>query len=81
MDHVEAEYIARDKSGVVLKITNPTKYDARVSILAEKDSDSKIPLPDNAFETWPVVEIKAGQTRTISLTTGGQIKPSKEAHR
>lgn len=34
-DHVEAEIIERKKDGCVLKIVNPTKFDATVSIFAE----------------------------------------------
>ena len=74
MDHVEAECIRRDKSGVVLKITNPTMYDAKVSILAETAAEAKKPMPANAFDKWPKIEVNAGQTRTITIDLHGQLK-------
>jgi hypothetical protein len=73
-DHVEAECIRRDKLGVVLKITNPTMYDAKVSILAETAAKSKQPLPADAFDKWPKIEVKAGETRTISVDLDGHLR-------
>ena len=75
LDHVEAQVIKRDKTGVMLRITNPTAYDARVSILAETAKQAKKPLPTNAFNNWPKVEVKAGETRTVTIARDGQIKP------
>jgi hypothetical protein len=75
MDHVEAECISRDNKKLVISLTNPTMYDAKVSILAETSAKAKIPLPPYAFDAWPKVEVKAGKTRTISIDMDGQIKP------
>lgn len=74
MDHVETRAVKRDKTGVTLKITNPTAYDAKVSILAETAEQAKKPLPTNAFDKWPKVEVKAGETRTVTITLNGQLK-------
>jgi hypothetical protein len=73
LDHVEAR-VLRNESGVLLQVTNPTKYDANVSVLAETAQQSKKPLPMNAFTKWPNVEIKAGQTVTVRVTKNGQIE-------
>jgi hypothetical protein len=74
MDHVEAQVMKRDKSGVIFRITNPTKYDASISIFAETLADSKEALPMNAFSKWPKVEVKAGETQMVTITMNGQLK-------
>ena len=61
-DHVEVRAVKRDKAGVTLEITNPTRFDAKVTILAESAKQAKKPLGYTAFLKWPKVEIKAGNT-------------------
>jgi hypothetical protein len=72
MDHMDAQVVKRDKTGVTLKITNTTAYDARVSILAETAKQSKTPLPTNAFNKWPKVEVKAGQSNLFRISSDGK---------
>jgi hypothetical protein len=74
IDHVEAQVIKSDKSGVILRITNPTFYNAKVSIFAETAEQAKKPLPTNAFTKWPKVEVKAGETQMVTITMNGQLK-------
>jgi len=73
MDHVEANVISRDNSGVTIKITNPTGYDAKVAVFAEKASQTKNPLPMNAFLKWPTVDLGAGKTVCIKVNGTGQL--------
>lgn len=61
-DHVEAKIIERKKGKVLLKITNPTKYDASVSILTESRRKANKPIGVTGFTDWPKVHIKAGET-------------------
>mgnify|MGYP002351192382 CR=1 FL=1 len=61
-DHVEARILRRDEDGVTLEITNPTRFDARVTLLAESARQAAIPLGCAAFLTWPKIEVKAGAT-------------------
>ncbi len=61
-DHVKATVVKRDKSGVTIQITNPTKYDALVSILAENKEQTGKTLCVASFLNWPKVKIKAGET-------------------
>ncbi len=61
-DHVKAEVLERDKSGITLKIANPTDYDALVSILAEDQAQAKKPLGYTSFTGWMKVPVKAGQS-------------------
>ena len=58
IDHVEAKL---NKKGQ-LEITNPTKYDAVVKVLAETGDQMAKPLQQNAFLGWKKVDIKAGKT-------------------
>jgi len=67
MHHIEAQVIKRDKTGVTIRVTNPTAYDAKVSILVETAKQAKGPLPENAFNKWPKVEVKAGMTRALLI--------------
>ncbi|MCU7552619.1 hypothetical protein OCK74_26100 [Chitinophagaceae bacterium LB-8] len=67
MDHVEAKIIERNQSGLKLRITNPTPYDAIVSILSETAAEAKKPLPLNSFINWQKVNIKTGETVTIQI--------------
>lgn len=71
-DHVEAKIVKHAKDGVVLSITNPTKYDADVSILAETLAQSKKPLGYTSFLKWPKMEIKAGKTALIHISDEGK---------
>jgi hypothetical protein len=61
-DHVDAQMIKNDKSGLTLKITNNTAYDASVSIFAENSEQAKQPMGNYAFLKWPKVDVKAGQS-------------------
>lgn len=59
-DHIEAELLEKGQ-GLFLKLTNPTNYDAEVTLLSEDESAAKQPLGDNAFLSWKQkVKVKAG---------------------
>ncbi len=75
-DHVEAKVLKRTKEEVMLSITNPTKYNANISIFAETLADSKRPLGYIAFLKWPKVEVAGGKTGLFRITNNGKvIKP------
>lgn len=61
-DHVAVRVVKRDKNGVALEITNPTRFDAQVSVLAESAKQASKPLGYTAFLKWPKVEVKAEET-------------------
>lgn len=66
-DHVKAEIVKHDERRIVLEISNPTEYDATVTILAEDGLTAEWPLGDNAFLHWrEKVYVKAG--KSISYT-------------
>jgi len=71
-DAVESRIVKQTKEGMVISITNPTRYDANISIFAETIADSKKPLGYTAFLKWPKVEVKAGATRLFLVSDDGQ---------
>ncbi|MFA5205891.1 MAG: hypothetical protein WC708_15955 [Lentisphaeria bacterium] len=67
-DHVDAAVTARDAAGATLRVTNPTAFDAAVKVLVETAAEAAArPLGPNALFTCPVLEVKAGETRTMTL--------------
>ncbi|MCX2452449.1 hypothetical protein OQX61_14330 [Pedobacter sp. PLR] len=59
-DHVKAEIQPGSSTGIILQLSNPTGYDAKVSLMAENDRQALKPLSYTAFLNWPKVEVKAG---------------------
>ncbi len=66
-DHLEARVLRRNDRGLTLEITNPTAYDAEVSVFAESSEEAKIPLGLTAFNRWPKIQVKAGERREINM--------------
>ncbi len=66
-DHVMARVISRTSKGVELEISNPTKYNAEISIFSEASADALNPMGNLAFMKWPETKVKAGETLRISL--------------
>lgn len=67
-DHVEAQIVKQNNKQTVLQITNPTVYDAIVTIFAESAEEASRPLGDNAFLRWKdKVTVKAGKTVRYKL--------------
>jgi len=61
-DHVIAEVVSRDKTGVKIRITNPTKHVASVSILVENKEKASKALGCTSFINWPEIVVNAGET-------------------
>lgn len=62
-DHVEAKLIKQNDKRLLFQITNPTDYDATVTIFSENAGDVTSSLGDNAFLHWKdKVTVKAGKT-------------------
>lgn len=67
-DHVEVTVLSRDPSGVTLQITNPTRFDAKVSVFAESSKQAQIPMGFNEFLKWKKVEVKSGEIKKYKLS-------------
>lgn len=72
-DHVTARVVSTEKDVMVIAVTNPTAYDASVSLLSENNREAAVPLPRTAFVKWPHVVVNAGQTVTVRVTPEGAV--------
>lgn len=62
-DHVEAKIVKQDSKSIILEITNPTQYDALVTVMSEGKAEADRPLGENGFLQWKdKVKVKAGKT-------------------
>lgn len=67
-DHVNAEIVKQEGQLIRLKISNPTNYDATVTVLAENQEMAQKPLGDNAFLRWTEkVKVKAGKSLLYTI--------------
>jgi hypothetical protein len=73
-DHVEATLLGRTIDGVRLEIKNPTRFDARVSVFAERTADAKKPLDYPAFLKWQKVNVQSGETRIVKIDSRGNVE-------
>lgn len=69
-DHVKAHIVSQTKKQLLLEITNPTIYDAEITIFAENETDATRALGENAFLQWDKkVKVKAGKTIRYKLAS------------
>lgn len=68
IDHINARVLKNTKNQLVIEISNPTRYDAIVKLLAENNAKSAKPLLNNASVNWQKVELKAGEKQKIKFT-------------
>lgn len=67
-DHVEIKSTKKTKSGMILTVSNPTAFDAIITIFAEDAATAGKPLGENAFLDWKQkVTIKAGKSATVKI--------------
>ena len=67
-DHVDAKVLKRSDKQLTMQITNPTQFDAIVTVFAENANEAAKPLGDNAFLKWKEkVTVKAGKTVEYTL--------------
>lgn len=67
-DHVNVEIVKQEGQFIRLKISNPTNYDATVTVLAENQEMAQKPLGDNAFLHWTEkVKVKAGKSLLYTI--------------
>lgn len=72
-DAVEEKVLRRNAEGVTLRITNPTRFNADVSIFAESSEQAKVPLGYTTFLKWPKIDVPPGKTHTIFISRKGEI--------
>ena len=74
-DAVTAQVLSRTSEGVKLKLTNPTKFAAKVSIFAESDAEARRPQQSVAFLKWPKVVVKSGDSIVVRVAPDGSLRP------
>jgi hypothetical protein len=72
IDHVNARLLRQAGSAVLVELHNPTKFSARVRVLAENHAAVHVPLPLNALLKRPVVAVAAGERVTLRVEAGGR---------
>jgi hypothetical protein len=75
-DSIEAEVVKRDVAGVTFTVTNPTKYPAHISVLAESSAQAGQPLGYTAFLRWPHLELLAGRSGMWRADAHGNLAPA-----
>lgn len=72
-DHVEVQVLKRDESGTTLKIFNPTKFNAELSVFAETAEEAQSPMTSTSFVDWPKVRVNSAQSIQIHVDREGSI--------
>jgi len=73
-DAVNVKVLTHDSEGVKMAITNPTKFNAKVSVFAEGAAQARRPQGVVAFLKWPKVEVKPGATVVVRVNSDGLLK-------
>ena len=67
-DAVRACIVRETDQFLWIEVTNPTRYDARVTLLAENQEEAEKPLGDHAFLRWKEkISVKAGKTIQVKI--------------
>lgn len=72
-DHIEAAIVSNSSDGMVVKLHNPTPYDAVATILSEGSKRMSTPLGWSIFRNLPDVSIPAGKSVTCRLENNGSV--------
>lgn len=72
-DNVEVELLKKKKNGVAIRVSNPTSYPAKISILSENEKQSKLPLDKYFFLDLNHINVKAGERKEFFIANDGHI--------
>ncbi|AIE87687.1 hypothetical protein OP10G_4319 [Fimbriimonas ginsengisoli Gsoil 348] len=72
-DHVIAKVVKHAARGITLQLSNPTDYDAKVSVFAESRGQAKHPLGYTNYLRWPKVAVPAKSTAVVTIWTDGSV--------
>ncbi|HTM99952.1 MAG TPA: hypothetical protein VL088_14450, partial [Pedobacter sp.] len=65
--------LSSDQSGITIQLTNPTNYDANITLMAETAKQAAKPLNYTAFLSWPKVKVKTGETIKIIVSPNNKV--------
>ena len=68
-DQIQAEFISSKANSARLKITNPTKTVAYITLLAENAKDKLKPWTENRFYEKKGIELKPGETKVLNVNS------------
>ena len=74
-DHIDAKVLSQTGDRVTVRLTNPTKFPARVRALIESSSDARKPLGFNALFGRPLIELAAGEQKNFTFDMRQGIVP------
>ena len=68
-DHIDARVLSHAGDRATVRLTNPTKFPARIRTLIESSRAAREPLGANALFGCPLIEIPAGGVRDLTFDT------------
>lgn len=72
MDHVKAEWAGENGGNIVIKIFNPTEYDAEVTVMRDNCREKK--LGKAYFAQMELVKIPAGTEVIYKVRKGEEVR-------
>lgn len=67
-DHVDARIVSRTPKRIVIEVSNPTAFEAEVSLLAEDAEAAAMPLGENSFtDRTRSIRVAAGKTKKYTI--------------
>jgi hypothetical protein len=70
LDNINARVMDRSGSVLKVKLSNPTKFTARVRVLSESSADARRPLEWNSLLNKPVIVLTPGETKMYAFEGG-----------
>ena len=67
IDNVEAKIVQDNARLLKVKLTNPTKAEAKVRLFVESSEQARIPLGENALKGGQIISLNPGESREIVL--------------
>jgi hypothetical protein len=72
-DHVAAHVVKHTSRGVTISISNPTPYEAKVSVFGETAKRAKRPIGYDPYLAWPRVTVPPNATVEVAVDSDGSI--------
>lgn len=67
-DNIRAEKVSAEKGRYILRLVNPTRFPAEVTIFCETEEEAKIPLSDFSGKYTYIVSLRPGEMQEVVLT-------------
>ncbi len=67
IDNLEAEIIQDKPRSLTVKLSNPTKAEAKVRMFVESSDQARIPLGENVLKDGQIIRLQPGESREIVM--------------